>query len=252
MTRLPTDFFHRPFAHRGLHDRAAGIIENSLPAIRAAAQAGYAIEIDVQPSRDATAMVFHDDMLDRLTAETGPIWDRDADALARIALTGGRGALIASLADVLGAIAGRVPLVVEIKRQRAGPGALETSITEMLGAYHGPVAVMSFDPRVVAWFQRNAPHIARGLVSYAHDDPEDVAGLSAEERRGLADLASFDALGADFVSYDAADLPRPAVRALRARGVPILCWTIRSDAAAIAAREHVDAITFEGFHPALG
>ena len=61
----------RPIAHRGLHDQAAGIVENSLSAARAAIEAGFAIECDVQLSADGEAMVFHDFTLERLTGATG-------------------------------------------------------------------------------------------------------------------------------------------------------------------------------------
>jgi glycerophosphoryl diester phosphodiesterase len=250
MSRLHPDFTRQPVAHRGLHDRAAGVIENSLPAVRAAAEAGYGIEIDVQLSADGAAMTFPDAALDRLTGARGAVRARQAADLARISLTGGRGDLIPALADTLATVRGRVPIFIEIKQQKDGPGPLEAATAAALAGYAGPAAIMSFDPRAVAWFRDNAPQIPRGLVSCAYDDPEDAAGLSDGERMALADLTHFDALAADFVSYGAADLPRPAVAALRARGVPTLCWTIRSEEAAQNALRHVDAITFEGFRPA--
>lgn len=251
MSRLHPDFLRLSLAHRGLHDRAAGVIENSLSAMRAAADAGYGIEIDVQVSADGAAMTFHDDALDRLTAEAGPVNARRAADLARIALTGGGGDLIPTLAETLAVVAGRVPVVIEIKRQADGPGPLAAATAAALASYSGLAAVMSFDPRAIAWFRDNAPNVPRGLVSHAFDDPKDDAGLSAAARAALADLAHFDTLGADFVSYGATDLPRPAVAALRARGVPALCWTIRTEAAARAALRHADNITFEGFRPDL-
>ena len=57
----------RPIAHRGLHDPAAGLIENTLAAADAAIAGGYAIECDVQDTADGEAVVFHDFTLDRLT-----------------------------------------------------------------------------------------------------------------------------------------------------------------------------------------
>lgn len=248
MSRLPAGFAARPFAHRGLHDRAAGVIENSLPAIRAAAAGGYAVEIDVQLSSDGEAMVFHDYELDRLTAETGPVRMRDAAALGAIALRDGGGARIPTLAEALAALSGALA-VVEVKRQD-DPAPLCAATARALAAHDGPAAMMSFDPRAVAWFRDHAPDVPRGLVAYAFDHPEDAAGLTPEQIAALADMESFEALGADFFSYGAKDLPRARVAALRAKGVPALCWTIRSQAAAEEALRHVDAITFEGFTPA--
>src|SRR6056297_1261202 len=116
MTALPPGFLARPIAHRGYHDAAAGRIENSRSAFAAAMEAGYGIELDVQLSRDGVAMVFHDTMLDRLTDETGPVRDRGAAALQDIGLTGSRDT-IQTLTQVLRAIDGTVPVLVEIKDQ---------------------------------------------------------------------------------------------------------------------------------------
>ena len=63
----------RPIAHRGLHDAAKGLAENSLGAAAAAIAGGFAIECDVQLSRDGEAMVFHDDNLRRLTRGRGAL-----------------------------------------------------------------------------------------------------------------------------------------------------------------------------------
>ena len=108
---LPQAFLRAPIAHRALHDRARGVIENSPSAIRAAVKAGYAIEIDLQLSSDGVAMVFHDDDLDRLTAERGPVAARTAAELGRIELKDSTDT-IPTLAQVLDLVGGRV--------QRAG------------------------------------------------------------------------------------------------------------------------------------
>ena len=57
----------RPIAHRGLHSHSRGIVENSISATKAAAEAGYAIECDVRPTLDGEVVVFHDYTLERLT-----------------------------------------------------------------------------------------------------------------------------------------------------------------------------------------
>ena len=125
---LPAAFLERPIAHRALH--GPGRPENSRAAIRAAVAAGYGIEIDVQPSADGVAMVFHDADLDRLTGTAGPIRGRTAADLARLPLHGGDEG-IPTLAEVLALVAGRVPLLVEIKDQDGalgpGVGALEAA-----------------------------------------------------------------------------------------------------------------------------
>ncbi|MBS1239652.1 MAG: glycerophosphodiester phosphodiesterase, partial [Proteobacteria bacterium] len=105
---------HR-YAHRGLHDNATP--ENSLAAFTAAIAQGMGIECDVQRSGDGQAMVFHDWELDRLTAEKGPVAQRNAAALTQILLKGSNDR-IPTLREVLGLIRGRAPLLIEIKSKK--------------------------------------------------------------------------------------------------------------------------------------
>lgn len=252
MSRLPKAFLGPAIAHRGLHDRAAGRIENSRSAVRAAAEAGYGVEIDVQLSSDGEAMVFHDEDLDRLTDQRGPLRARTAQALTRIALTGG-GETIPTLGQVLETVAGRVALLVEVKDQSGalgpdGVGPLEARVAALLADYSGPVAVMSFNPHAVIALRDLAPGIPRGLTACAAD-AYDVAQLSPERRAALAAMADYGAAEACFCSYDHDALPTAQTQALRAHGDSVLCWTIRSALAEAAARAHADNVTFEGYRP---
>lgn len=255
MTRvpLPDSFLRLPIAHRALHDRAQGRIENSPAAIRAAVKAGYGIEIDLQLSQDGVPMVFHDEDLDRLTAETGPLNARTAAELGRITLNGS-GDTIPTLAEVLQIIDGRVPLLVEIKDQTLvmGPtdGRLEAATAEALKGYQGDVALMSFNPHSIAQMARLAPHLPRGLTTSAYD-PDDWAPLSQEVCDRLRPIPDYDATGSSFISHEGRDLARPRVAELKAQGAAILCWTIRSAADEALARRVADNVTFEGYPAAL-
>jgi glycerophosphoryl diester phosphodiesterase len=255
MTRVPLpDAFRRlPLAHRALHDRAAGRIENSPAAVRAAVAAGYGIEIDLQLSSDGQAMVFHDEDLDRLTGETGPINTRTAAELGRIRLNGSTDR-IPTLAEVLTLIGGKVPLLIEIKDQTLTmaetDGRLEAATAAALKDYPGPVAVMSFNPSSVARMARLAPHLPRGITTAAYD-PDDWAPLPAATCDRLRAIPDFDATGASFISHEAADLPSRRVAELKAAGAAILCWTIRSPEAEHAARRIADNVTFEGYAASL-
>ncbi len=253
MTPLPEAFLRRPVAHRALHDRAAGRPENSRAAMRAAIDAGYGIEIDVQPSADGVAMVFHDEALDRLTEETGPIRQRDAKTLGQIALKGGDEG-IPTLREGLQLVAGRVPLLVEIKDQDGalGPdvGRLERAVAQDLADYAGPVAVMSFNPHSVAAMLRHAPQVPRGLTTCAFDawSWRVLSAARRNELRAIPDLARVEA---SFISHEARDLGAPRVAELKASGLPVLCWTIRSAKEEAAARKVADNITFEGYLPGI-
>lgn len=246
---LPPAFLSRPIAHRAFHDRAQGRPENSRAAVRAAVAAGYGIEIDVQPSADGVAMVFHDEWLDRLTEETGPINQRSAADLARIALRGGDDG-IPTLAEVLEIVGGRVPLLIEIKDQDGQMGEdigpLEEATARALSGYTGPVAVMSFNPHSVAAMARLAPAIPRGLTTSAYDYA-DWAPVAPAVCDRLRDIPDYDRTGACFISHEAHDLSRPRVAALKGQGAAILCWTIRSPEEEAQARRIAQNVTFEGY-----
>ena len=239
----------RPIAHRGLHDRNAGVIENTMPAFEAAIARGFAIELDVQGTADGNAVVFHDETLDRLTGETGPVKDRSTDALSEIAVTGS-GGTIPSLAKVLAAIDGRTPLIIEVKSAHDGNVALADAVCGALGAYHGPAAIMSFDPSVMARVKANATGRPLGIVSapmgYAHW-PQN---LSFVQRLALGALFHAPGFAADFISYEVKSLP--ALAPLLARRVgrkALMCWTVKDAPTARRAMRWVDQITFEGFDP---
>ena len=243
-------FLGPAIAHRGLHDRAAGRIENSRAAVAAAVAAGYGIEIDVQRSADGEAMVFHDDALDRLTAATGPLRARSAADLGRIVLTGGGGETIPTLGEILSLVAGRAALLVEVKDQSGrmdatGVGPLEARVAALLAGYAGPAAAMSFNPASVAALRDAAPGLARGLTACGPDGWEGAAGADR-----LAAMADWDAVGAAFCSYRWRDLPTAETARRRAAGLPVLSWTLRSAADEAAARRHCDNVTFEGYSPA--
>lgn len=246
---LPAAFLCLPIAHRALHDKAAGRPENSIEAIRAAVAAGYAIEIDLQLSLDGEAMVFHDYDLGRLTAEAGPIQMRRADDLRAIPLHGGS-TTIPTFAEVLEEVAGKVPLLVEIKDQDGALGAavgrLEDAAAKALRGYEGDVAVMSFNPNSVRVFGGLAPNVPRGLTT-CDFSKEDWPLVPAARRNRLRDIPDIEASRAMFISHDHNDLDAPRVAEIKARGLPVLCWTIKSPDAEAHARRIADNVTFEGY-----
>jgi glycerophosphoryl diester phosphodiesterase len=251
MTRvpLPDSFLRLPITHRALHDRAQGRIENSPSAIKAAVAAGYAIEVDLQLSKDGVAMVFHDETLDRLTAESGSVNAHTAAELGRIRLKDSTDT-IPTLSEVLTLIDGRVPLLIEIKDQTLvmGPtdGRLEAATAEALKGYAGDVALMSFNPHSIAHMAHLAPHLPRGITTSAYDR-DDWAPLPPDVCDRLRSIPDYDATGSSFISHEGRDLARPRVAELKAQGAKVLCWTIRSAADEALARKVADNVTFEGY-----
>ena len=238
----------RPIAHRGLHDAARGIVENSLGAAKAALDRGYAIECDVQRTKDGEAVVFHDFALDRLTGATGPVAERNSAWLAATPYTMGRDR-ICTLGALLALVAGRVPLVCEIKSRFDGDLALAERVRALVAAYAGPIAIKSFDPAVIAHL-RLEPPCPLGIVAEAGYDDAEWAALPVALRRELAEVLHFTRTQPDFLSYRVGDLPH-AVPFL-CRGVigrPVIAWTVRTPAQRRVARQWADQMVFEGFEP---
>jgi len=249
MTRDALAWLKRPIAHRGLHDEAQGIVENSASAVAAAIAKGYAIEADLQCAADGLPVVFHDEQLDRLTREKGPVAARDAASLCAIPLRHGNDHIL-SLAGLLGLVDGRVPLVLEVKSTWGGDRRYEASIAEILKYYRGPVAVMSFDPDCVAAFKRLAPRLPRGLISERFADTRHWSNLRPLRRFAMRHLLTAALARPNFIAYDIKALPALAPAMARSLfGLPLLTWTVRSEADKAKAKQYADAMIFEGVLP---
>jgi len=253
MPALDPAFLKTPIAHRALHDASKGVYENCRSAIIAAIEQGYAIEIDLQLSADGRAMVFHDDTLDRLTDKHGDVSDYTAAELSRIKVGSGQD-VIEPLEDILRLIDGRVPLLIELKDQSRQlsqtDGRLEQATIDALSLYEGAVAVMSFNPHMIATMAKLSSDLPLGLTTGSFMDP--TWGIVAERIEHLSQIADFDPTRYSFVSHFALELAAPCIQMLKDQGTAIFTWTIRSPEAEAVARQTVDNITFEGYlaaHP---
>jgi glycerophosphoryl diester phosphodiesterase len=253
MSRLQPAFWAKPFAHRGLH--GAGRPENSLAAIEAAVDGGYGIEIDIQPSADGEAMVFHDYTLERLCGDESRIERHSTESL-RLTQLADSTEIIPTLAEALALVRGRAPIMIEIKDQSgrftATDGSLERRVCEALREADcvDSCAVMSFNPFSANHVRQTLPEVVRGVVSYDFRHPSD-AHLPSGHRQDLASMRWFEEVGGEFISYGATSFPSPRIAEIRGQGVPVFCWTIRSEQQAQAALKHCDQITFEGYLPEL-
>jgi glycerophosphoryl diester phosphodiesterase len=249
---LPHSFASLPFAHRALHDVAQGRPENSRAAISAAINAGYGIEIDVQLSADDQAIVFHDYHLARLTGAQGLVREQTAAQLGQTLLRGADEG-IPDLPEILGLIAGTVPLLIELKDQDGAMGrdvgSLERATARALAAYGGEVAVMSFNPHAVAMMQSLCPDVPRGLTTSAYHAQE--WGLPEDVCAALREIPDYERVGANFISHEVTDLARSRVAELKESGAVINCWTVRNAAQETEARRIADRVTFEGYAASL-
>lgn len=226
----------RPVAHRGLHDARAGVVENTPSAIAAAAGAGYAIEVDLQVTADGDAMVHHDAELGRLTEGRGELATLTAAELRRIAFKATADRMI-TLGELCELVAGRVPLVLELKSLGDRDPRLAHRVAQVLKAYDGPTALMSFDPWLVAVLRELAPAWPRGLVA-------------TRQVGWVAWLHTIIAARLNFIAHAVVDLPAAVPHAARHwAGLPVLTWTVRTDAERRRAARFADQMIFEGFRP---
>src|SRR4051794_6127273 len=146
----------RPIVHRGLHDASAGVIENTASAFAAAIAGNFGIETDLQISSDGEAMVHHDFALGRLTLGSRLLGAMTSAGLKEVPFkaTADRMMTLGELCDF---VAGRTPLVIELKSRLHGDRRLATRSAEVLKSYAGPVAVMSSDPDLVQALREIAP-----------------------------------------------------------------------------------------------
>ncbi len=240
----------KPIAHRGLHDLASGVIENSPSAATAAIAGGFGIECDVQLTADGEAVVFHDFVLDRLTGETGTVVARKAAELGAITLKGSNDPIL-TLSAFLDLIGGRVPLVIEIKSRFDGDLTLTKRTVEVVAGYKGhPIVIKSFDPDIVKALRELAPEIPRGIVAMNAYDYGDYVSLSPERKHALANLLHFTESRPDFVSWKVTDLESAAPYLCRnALGLPLMSWTVRTPEERQRAAAMADQMVFEGFRP---
>lgn len=247
--------FLRPIAHRGLHGApAAGAVENTMAAFRQAIAAGYGIECDLRPARGGLPIVFHDETIERLIEGQGKVADIDAAALGCLSYRGVPEERIPTFAALLELVAGRVPLLVEIKSEWQPPDqGFLAEVARLAAAYSGPVALMSFDPGVIAPMRELAPCVPRGIISgnYLKESTEDhwwEHVLTRERAERLTHLLESGPAEPSFYAYDVNALPTPVTRYVRdVQRLPLFTWTVRTAAQHETARLHADAPIFEGF-----
>lgn len=227
----------RDVAHRGLFEPGTEREENTVAAVAAAKQAGYAVEIDVRTSADDIIMVFHDDTLERLTDGEGQVAKWGVKQLQALTVANtGRG--MPTLPEVLEEIDNEVPLFIELKSPNHDDiQKVCAGVRHCFEGYKGPVAVMSFDPRIVAWFREYMPKYPRGAIL-----GREV--LLNWKKRMLIPFWMRKAKP-DFIACDINLLPNSFCMNWRSKGKPLLTWTVRDKKMELIAREHADALIFE-------
>ena len=231
-----------PVAHRGYH--GPGMPENSMAAFGAAIQNGYTIELDVHATKDDVLVVFHDDNLVRMTGYHKTPEDCTFAEIRDLVLDS-TAEKIPALAEVLDAVNGRVGLLIEIK-QHPRIGHVEELICRLLDTYQGKFAVVSFDPRILAWFYHNRPMYIRGQISGGLKG----TNLPVLQRFILKNLVVAFISRPDFIAYEYRYLTAWIRFFAGMFRLPVLAWTVRDPVTAKQCRDKGHGLIFEGFHAA--
>ena len=223
------------YAHRGLHDGNHVVHENSLEAFRRAVDAGYGIELDVQLTADRLLVVHHDADTARVCGRSAVIRDTCYAALPTLP----DGSPIPTFEDVLNLVAGRIPLIVEIKPY-GSPSENAAATQALLANYAGAYCVESFHPAAVRYFRKHAPHTLRGQLA--------MGGRRNKQEVGLATHCALkyllvNALGRPhFVAYQSAGDGNLSMWIMKRLYKPLLAaWTLRTQAA-------LDSAEHKGYH----
>lgn len=243
--------FAQPIAHRGLHNHANGVAENSQTAFARAMRGGYGIECDLQLSGDGVPMVIHDPTLERLAGQSGAVATLSAGQLGRVKLKDSANSdCPQTFAAMLEQIKGATPLIVELKTQSDGRGAqLAEAAVAVAGDYDGPIVFKSFEPNLLKSLRKFGYTGPIGIVTARFDDEHSKANLNGWQRFVLRHLLHRPSTKFDFISCNHQSLNLPMVRILRQGGMKVMAWTIRSYPDEDAARPHSDQVVFEGYLP---
>ena len=235
------------YAHRGLHDLALGIPENSLAAFQRAVDHGFGAELDVHLTRDGQLVVIHDSQLERLCGVSRVVEDLTYEELTALPLLGTEHHA-PLLREVLDLFEGKTPLIVELKTWQGNAEPLSAAVNLMLKTYTGDYCIESFDPRVVSWFRSYSPETIRGQLSYDY-----IRGDSSRtpvEQFVLTHMLMNHAGRPDFVAYNFPDRKKlPVQVSCGILGAQQVSWTIRTLEDMRAAEAEGAIVIFENFIP---
>lgn len=232
-----------PIAHRGLHTK--DIPENSLSAFENALKNNYAIELDVQFTKDKEVVVFHDENLKRMTNDTRNIEDVNYDELKNLRL-GNTNEIIPTLEEVLELVDSKVAILIEIKDCKDYIELSEKTY-EILKGYEGNYAIQSFNPFILEWYKNNASEVVRGQLSGTFTEGSE--SLNSFEKFVLKNMLLNFKSKPNYIGYELEGIPKSKLESLRKKGVPIIVWTVKNKEDMEKAYKYSDNITFENFLP---
>jgi len=240
--KAPAWLTEKPIAHRGLYTTNSVRPENSLAAFRAAADRGFAIELDVQVTSDGQLVVLHDRKLERMTGDPREVSKVPAAEVTALRFLGST-ETVPTLAQVFDVVGGRVPIFIEVKNRGEEVGRLEDEVASQAASAAATthVAIVSFNPRSLARIAEKAPSVPRGQSSGNFQGD----GLSFVTRAILGRLLMNWKSRPDFISYELDGLPSFGTWLQKCRGRPLIVWTARTQDQYERARKLGDNVMFE-------
>ncbi len=248
------------YAHRGLHDNQSDAPENSMAAFLKAVEGGYGIECDVQLTKDGVPVIFHDFTLERvarypgdgsdLQRVPGKVIDYTYEELMQFNILGSH-EKIPRFEDFLGAVDGKVPLIIELKIEREDLSVCP-KVMDLLRDYKGVYCIESFNPLGVLWLRRHYPRLVRGQLSdeFHKDKPEEFRGIGyfilTQLFFNFLTKPDFIAFNCKYPKSFSMWLCRHLYRCTTA------AWTIKSEEQLAAAKKDFDIFIFDSFIPSQG
>lgn len=232
-----------PIAHRGLFDKENP--ENSLKAFKKAIDNNYAIELDIQFTKDKQIVVFHDETLERMTKNLSYVSDMTYKQLSKLKLLN-TDEKIPLLEDVLKVVDGKVPIIIEIKDSKDIID-LGKEAYEILKRYNGKYTIQSFNPIVLQWYSNNAKEVVRGQLSGKYNDSN--SKINFLEKFLLKNLLLDFKSKPHYICYELQGLPNLRVSQIRKKGTMVISWTIRNKKDMEKAYKYSDNIIFDSFIP---
>ncbi|MCL2425366.1 MAG: glycerophosphodiester phosphodiesterase [Oscillospiraceae bacterium] len=230
-------------AHRGLHTEDQKVPENSIESFVAAKDGNYGIEIDVQLSKDGKVVVFHDDDLKRVCGIDANVNSKNWNELSRIPLfnTDQHIPLLSEVLDIID----DMPVIVELKSAGANNAMLCEETFKLLSEKGKNFCIESFDPRVGAWFKKNAPDVLRGQLS---SSPRLFKGISIVFATLLGNLLTNFISRPHFIAYS--NSTRPLIARLCYIFKPMkVTWTIIPGHNIEKCERQNDTVIFEYYKP---
>lgn len=237
------------YAHRGLHDLALGVPENSMTAFRRAVERGFGAELDVHLMADGELAVVHDSNLTRVCGKQVLIEDLTAADLPDCPLMG-TGEIIPMFREVLELFEGKTPLIIELKVERDNANILTDRVMAALEGWNGIYCIESFHPAVLLRLKKKYPHVLRGQLSQNFMRDSEVGNLAMPARFVLTHLLTTAFTRPDFIAYKWQDRKEPSLRLMRALyGVHEVGWTVRDRAVMEELAQDGVSPIFEQFIP---